>query len=91
MRLLTEGKYTLKPLSSRYGIDPSYVPSLAGMDALNISGSAQYSEQQFRQLAQTLRECAGTDPIYVVDLRLESHALVNGIALSRYARRNAAN
>ena len=44
VRLLTKGRYTLKPLSSRYGIDPDYVPSLSGMDTLNISGSAQYSE-----------------------------------------------
>ena len=91
VRLLTEGRYTLKPLSERYGIDSSFTPSLAGMDALNISGSVQYSEQQFRDLAAVLRECAGGDPIYVVDLRLESHALVNGISISRYAQWNSAN
>lgn len=91
VRLLTKGRYTLKPLRSRSGEDTGHVPSLEGMDTLNISGSAQYSERQFRDLATTLRECAGDDPIYVVDLRQESHALVNGIALSVYAGRNSAN
>ena len=91
LRLLTAGKYTLKPLSSRSGVDSDYMPSLEGMDTLHISGSVEFSEQQFRTLARTLRECAGGDPIYIVDLRQESHALVNGVSISLYASRNAAN
>lgn len=91
LRLLTAGRYTLKPLSSRYGLDSDYTPSLEGMDTLHISGSVEFSEQQFRALAQTLRECAGGDPIYVVDLRQESHALINGTSVSLYASGNAAN
>jgi len=91
LRLLTAGRYTLKPLSSRYGVDPDYTPSLEGMDSLHISGSVEFSEQQFRALAATLRECADGDPIYIVDLRQESHALVNGTSVSLYASGNAAN
>ena len=91
LRLLTAGKYTLKALSSRYGVDPDYTPSLEGMDALHISGSVEFSEKQFRELAKTLRECAGDDPIYIVDLRQESHALVNGVSISLYGSGNAAN
>ena len=91
LRLLTAGKYTLKPLSPRAGVDPDYTPSLEGMDTLHISGSMEFSEQQFRDLAATLRECAGGNPIYIVDLRQESHALVNGVSISLYAHGNKAN
>ena len=91
VRLLTEGKYELSPADEEYGLDPSVMPSEAGLDTLHISGSAQFSEDQFRDLADTLRECAGDDPVYVIDLRSESHALVNGISVSYYELHNWGN
>ncbi len=90
LRLLTEGKYRLKPVSDKY-LDPSFTPSEKGMGDLHISGSAQYSRLQFPKLAQTLRYCAGGDPVYVIDLRQESHALVNGVPVSVYGNNNTAN
>ncbi|MBQ7535960.1 MAG: hypothetical protein IJT43_10155 [Stomatobaculum sp.] len=89
-RFLTEGKYKLKHLDEKYQLS-SFEPSLEGMDQLHISGSAQYSEKQFRNLANTLRECAGGDPVYIIDLREESHAFVDGKPVSIYGTQNAAN
>ena len=91
LRLLTKDKYQFGPIDEKYGVDPEFTPSETGLDTLNISGSAQFSEKQFRDLAETLRECAGGDPIYVVDCRSESHALVNGIGISYYELHNWGN
>ena len=60
------------------------------MDTLNISGSSQPSAEQLAQIANTLR--TKTDgPIYVVDLRQETHLFVNGIPVSHYGKRNWGN
>ena len=45
-----------------------------------MSGSAQFSEAQFRDLAKQLRERSAN--VWIVDCRLESHGLINGIAVS---------
>ena len=95
VRFLTEGAYSLKPLSAekleQYGLSPDAVPDTKGLDTLNISGSAEFSEQQFRDLAAQLRTFAGGKEIYVVDCRIEDHALLNGISISWYGDRNWAN
>lgn len=94
-RFLTEGAWKLTPFSpekcAEYGIDPDVVPSTDGLDTLNTSGSAEFSERQFRQLADEIRSLAGDRQIWVVDCRLESHALVNGISVSWYGNHNWAN
>ena len=78
--------------SAESGVDPDFMPSEEGMDTLCISGSAQFSVPQFRELASSLRECAGDRTVYVFDLRQESHGLVNeGIPLSWYGTHNWAN
>ena len=56
---------------------------------VNMSGSAQFSEDQFHDLAQQLREVS--DDVWIVDCRLESHGLANGIAVSLCSEDNAAN
>ena len=61
------------------------------MDTLNISGSAEFSEDQFRELAAQLRDYAKGKDIYVVDCRIEGHALLNGISISWYGDHNWAN
>lgn len=95
VRFLTKDAWSLAPISpekcQQYGISPDYVPSTQGLDTLNISGSAAFSENQFRQLAADLRMVAGNKEIWVIDCRLESHELVNGIAVSWYGDRNWAN
>ena len=95
VRFLTEGAYSLTPLSEEkletYGIAPGTVPDEKGMDTLNISGSAEFSEDQFRELAAQLRELAPGKDIYVIDCRIEGHALLNGISVSWYGDHNWAN
>ena len=95
VRFLTKGAYSLKPLSKedcvKYRLDPDTVPDEKGMDTLNISGSAQFSEDQFRALAEQLRVFANGKDIYVVDCRIEDHALLNGISISWYGDHNWAN
>ena len=54
-----------------------------------MSGSAQFSETQFHDLAGKLREQA--EDVWIVDCRLESHGLINGIAVSWCGADNGAN
>ena len=54
-----------------------------------MSGSAQFSEDQFHSLAEQLKEYS--ENITIVDCRLESHGLINGIAVSWCDEDNAAN
>ncbi|MBP3218421.1 MAG: hypothetical protein J6M46_08625 [Lachnospiraceae bacterium] len=44
-----------------------------------MSGSAQFSEAQFRDLAAQLKK--QSEEVWIVDCRLESHGLINGIAV----------
>ncbi len=92
VRFLTQGAYTLTPLdperAEQFGIDPDAMPDTKGMDTLNISGSAEFSEGHFRELAQRLRELADGKEIWIVDCRIEGHALLNGISVSWYGDRN---
>ena len=55
----------------------------------DMSGSAQFSEEQFSDLAQQLRE--RSEEVWIVDCRLESHGLINGIAVSWCGEDNGAN
>lgn len=95
VRFLTEGAWTLKPFDADkcalYGLEPGTLPDTTGLDTLCVSGSAEFSEDQFRQLAAELRTLAGDRQIWIVDCRLESHALLNGISVSRYGDHNWAN
>ena len=95
VRFLTEGAYSFTPISEdkleKYGLAPDTVPDEKGMDTLNISGSAEFSEDQFRELAGQIRELAQGKDIYVVDCRIEGHALLNGISISWYGDHNWAN
>jgi len=91
LRLLTAGQYKFGKLKSRYGIDPDFQPSTEGLDRLNISGSAQFSASQFRKLVKTLKKVAKGKQIWIIDLRQESHAFLNGNPISWYGEHNWAN
>lgn len=64
-----------------------------GLSSLRASGSGQPSGAAFSSLYARLREAAGEGaPIYLVDLRQESHGFVNdGVPVSWYAPHNWAN
>ena len=95
VRFLTEGAWSLAPIDpakcEQYGISPDALPDTEGLDALDISGSAEFSEDQFRQLAEDIRSLAGSRQVWIVDCRLESHALINGVSVSWYGDHNWAN
>jgi len=54
-----------------------------------MSGSAQFSETQFLDLAERLKDQA--EEVWIVDCRLESHGLMNGMAVSWCGEENGAN
>lgn len=62
--------------------------NLKGLDKLNISGSQQFSENNFPLLVKAI----GTSlPITIVDLRQESHGFINGLPISWADSKNNAN
>lgn len=65
-----------------------YVPSRDGLDELSLSGSGRPNKKQLEALAKTLKEKAGDQPIWFVDLRAEMHGLINGHHLSQYGFQN---
>jgi len=66
------------------------LPDSTGMDKLKISGSGQMSESGMEGLLETIR--TKTDvPIYIVDLRQETHGYLDGTAVSWYGKRNWGN
>ncbi|MEG2193551.1 MAG: GxGYxYP family putative glycoside hydrolase, partial [Terrisporobacter sp.] len=62
--------------------------NLYGLSTLNISGSAQFSDNGLSLIKDSIGE---NIPINVVDLREESHGFVNGIAISFENTNNNAN
>ena len=54
-----------------------------------MSGSAQFSVNQFALLADQLRE--RSEEVWIIDCRLESHGFINGIACSWCGKDNGAN
>ena len=92
LRFVADQRYALQKMIPTPGFDPDFRPAEKGLDTLCISGSAQFSVPQFRNLAATLREYAGDRTVYIFDLRQESHFFVNGgIPLSVYGVHNWAN
>ncbi|MEQ8224090.1 MAG: hypothetical protein ABRQ37_17365 [Candidatus Eremiobacterota bacterium] len=63
------------------------MPSLEGYSTLNISGSGSFSTGQFKKL----REALGERKVIIIDLREESHGLVNNMCVSWYKTTNNLN
>ncbi len=91
LRLITGDRYAFREADRKYGIAPDYIPNETGLDTLNISASAQFNDWQFHDLAAQLREVADGKEIIIVDLRRESHALLNGRPFSVYGTHNWSN
>ena len=81
-----------RPVEKKYRqeIDTAYIPSRRGLSRLHASGSAQFTEKQLQTLAGVLKEKA-SGPVYIVDLRQESHGFANGIPISWYGPRDWGN
>ena len=73
------------------GLDTSTVRNFR-VTSSNTSASAQLSEKSISLLYDVLkRETLSKTPIYIVDLRQESHGLANGVPVSWYEEHNHAN
>ena len=68
--------------AQRYGTDSEYIPSLDGFYNTKMSGSAQFSADQFDTLVSMLKDLAGGNNICIVDLRQESHLFIDGVSVS---------
>jgi hypothetical protein len=66
---------------------PGATPSRGGLDTLNASGSASFSEESLQKMLKKIP----AKKITVVDLRQESHGFLNGLAIEWWESRNAAN
>lgn len=70
--------------------DPDYQPSTDGLRTLAISGSSDLSAKEMDWVKAEIRKL--TDgPIYIIDVRGESHGLINGMHVSRYGANNWGN
>lgn len=71
-----------------FTIEPDVKTTREGLDTLRISGSGQFSEQSLNKVVEKISTPL---PIYIVDLRQESHGFLNGIAVSWYAIKDWGN
>ncbi len=62
------------------------LPSREGLDELKIAGSAQFSQNT---LEEALKQISG--PVWVIDLRKETHGFVDGTPISWYSPGNQSN
>lgn len=72
------------------GYDPDYEPSRKGLDQLKASASSDFSDLQLDTLVKEIRKLH-SGPITIVDLRNETHGLINGYHVSIYGKQNWAN
>ena len=70
--------------------DPDYVPSTQGLRELNISGSSDLSAKELEWVRDEIHKLTDA-PIYIIDVRGESHGLINGLHVSRYGANNWGN
>lgn len=75
---------------TKTGYDAAFVPSRQGLEELQASGSADFSAAGLDGLKAAI-SLQHDGPVTIVDLRSESHGLVNGIHTSLYGLQNWAN
>jgi inositol hexakisphosphate len=81
-----------KPFRFRTTRDPykeaaANQPSREGLDRLNASGSGTFAEEALLKIKKAIP----APRVTVVDLRQETHGFVNGLSVSWWSERNAAN
>lgn len=91
LRIITKDHYKLKETKEKYHLDENYVVNEKGLDELNISGSRQFSVNQFYELSNELKKIVGNKKVFVIDLRQENHSMINGYPVSYYKKHNWAN
>lgn len=64
-------------------------PSLIGLDNLQYSASAQFSELSLKNVLSQMHP--DKTKIWIIDLRRESHGFVNGLPISWYVPQNQSN
>lgn len=69
------------------GYDPDFVPTRKGLDELKISASSDFSSSELDALVAEIRK-HHDGPITIVDLRNETHGLLNGNHVSLYGKQN---
>lgn len=62
--------------------------NLSGLKNLNISGSSQFTELSLSKIKEAINHDL---PIYIIDLRKESHGFINGDAVSLFSPGNKIN
>lgn len=70
-----------------YPKDAKNTPSRLGLDTLNISGSGQFTETNFKQMVTRLKIKTG----YIIDLRQESHGFLDSTPVSWFGVDNSEN
>jgi hypothetical protein len=76
-----------KQRSAVPGYDPEFVPTRKGLDELKISASSDFSAGELDAAIAEIRKYHD-GPITVVDLRKETHGLLNGNHVSRFGKQN---
>ena len=66
--------------------DESSQPTRVGLENIKFAASAQFSEASLKAVLPQMQ-----GPIWMIDLRLESHGFVNGLPISWYTSKNQSN
>lgn len=69
------------------GYDPDFEPSIKGLRELKVSASSDFSASELDAVVAEIRK-VHSGPITVVDLRNETHGLLNGSHVSLYGKQN---
>ncbi|MBP5334329.1 MAG: hypothetical protein J6Y61_00895 [Bacteroidales bacterium] len=77
----------LRVRSAVSGYDPEFKPSTKGLADLKVSASSDFSAKELDALVAEIRKLH-SGPITIVDLRSETHGLLNGDHLSLYGQEN---
>ena len=85
-----EGEFNVGGLNEELP-EPTYIPSREGLEGLNLSGSARFSELQLKELTDYINQKAGGRTKVMIDLRAECHGFVNGNHVSWYGYINWSN
>ncbi len=93
MLVLDEEFTYVLPRNFRTTSDPFHVdaenttvPTRQGLDELHATTSAQFSEKSLKEALKKIKA-----PVWIIDLRRESHGFVNGIPISWYKFHNKSN